>query len=225
MYNRCFNEYGTGSYNCGCTICNCYRHARPKKKEMLFMDTMLIEEFIIKRIKEGEVKHCGEVCAEVAIENKALILTTNTSCLDYDVEYTLDIPRCVDWSCEQVFLRVKPCEFVRGPLELEKTIITVPYCEFPHLKLTAENLPGFYRAKFNNERKDECCEENEHRREVFVELDLDLRGNIVTTNKLFENGFKSCAGDRDRYVLYYNNAGRFVLERDRCRTKRFGDFR
>jgi hypothetical protein len=26
-------------------------------------------------------------------------------------------------------------------------------------------------------------------------------------------------------VLYFNNAGRLVLERDHCRTRRFGDFR
>jgi len=214
MFNR--TNYYNG-YDCG-SICNSYRHSKPRKKEMLFMDTTLVEDFTVRRIKDGEVRHCEHVCADVAIENSCLILSTQTSCLDYDVEYTLDLPRAIDWNAKQLFIKAKPCEFVRGALELEKTIVTVPFCEFPHLKLTAENLPGFYRAKYH----EECCEERKD--EVFIEVDLDLRGNIVTTNKLLENGYGRC-GDRDKYVLYFNNAGRLVLERDHCRTRRFGDFR
>ena len=231
MFERHFFPHSMGC-GCGCgKVCNSYRHSRPKKKEMLFMDTTLIEDFTVRRIKEGEVKQCERVCADVAIENSCIILSTQTPCLDYDVEYTLDLPRAIDWNAKQVFIKAEPCRFVRGALELEKTVVTVPFCEFPFLKLTAENLPGFYRAKFDRcecEKHEKCeCEEREHehkrRMATFIEVDLDLRGNIVTTNKLLQNGYGRC-GDRDKYILYFNNAGRLVLERDRCRTRRFGDF-
>jgi len=85
-----------GGCGCGCPVPNGYRHARPKKKEMLFMDTTLVEDFTVRRVKEGEVRHCEPVCADVAIENSCIILSTQTSCLDYDVEYTLDLPRAID---------------------------------------------------------------------------------------------------------------------------------
>ena len=221
MFNKT-NYYdfygGRGGCGCGC-VPNGYRHAKPKKKEMLFMDTTLIEDFTVRRIKEGTVRHCEEVCADVVIDNSCLILSTQTSCLDFDVEYSLDLPRAIDWSDKQIFIKVEPCKFIKGPLEVEKTIVTVPYCDFPHLKLTAENLPGFYRAKYDHEG----CE-HEIKDEVFVEVLLDLRSNIVTTNKLLENGYKTC-GERDRYVLYYANSGVLVLERDHCRTRKYGDFR
>ena len=215
-----FNPRGVGRGHrdgCGCSVENQYRHSRPQMKNMLFMDTVLAEEFTVERVKEGIVRHCKEICADVSVKNRCLILSTQTSCLDYDVEYTLDLPRDIDFNSLQLFIKAEPCRFTRGPLEIEKTTVRVPFNDFPHLKLTAETLPGFYRAKY-----DDCGED--FKEEVFIEVDLDLRSNIATAKHLKEYGYGR-HGDRDRYVLYYNNAGRLVLERDYCRTKKIGDFR
>jgi hypothetical protein len=214
---------GHGNSPCGCGTINCYRHPRPEPKRNEFMDTILVEKFTVNRIKEGEVKICQPVCANVSVKNSVLILTATTPCLNRDTYYTFDLPRDIDWNALQVFIKAQPCSWAKGAIEIEETTVTVPFCDFPHLKITADNLPHFYRAKYMDACGEFCGEE---RREEFVEVDLDLRGNIAVAKNFLENSLHRTGynGDRDKYVLYFNNAGRFVLTRNRRTTRRFGDF-
>lgn len=226
-YNKEFNVYGYGngygySKGFGCEVINKYRHPQPEPKRRLFLDTVMVEDFTVNRLKEGCVDNCcAPVAAGVSIKNSVLILSAQTECLDRDTYYTFDLARDIDFSAKQVFIKAKPCGFVRGAIEYEKTEITVPYCDFPCLKITAENLPKFYRAKYDD--NDDCCD-NDHKEEAFIEVDLDLRGNIATAAYFARNHVGKYEPDNDKYVLYLNNAGRLTLCRDVCSTKKFGDF-
>lgn len=175
-----------------------------------------------------------------------LILSGVTDCISPDIYYTFDLDRSVpiDFNALQVFIKAEKCGFFRGAVELEETEITIPYRLEPNFKFTAENLKKFYRAKLiSGCHRD--CEQNEvmdgdgfgyrDRNEFqynilktaeFLEVDLDLRGNIAVSGDFLRNEFSSSHefGRKHRYVLYMNNAGHLVLTRDCKTTRKYGDF-
>jgi len=224
---------------CG-TVPNCYCHRKPECRPMRFLDTIRVEKFTVEQRGEGCIEKCCEPCpVGVEVKNSVLILNALTTCIEPDVEYTFDVDRAIpiDFNALQVFLRVEPCcdHFFRGAIELEETTVIVPYHGEPDFKFTVENLKNFYRAKFikheccedekhHGEHREECCEK--HKKLNFIEVDKDLRGNISVGADFFRYKFGCCGvREKDRYVLYMNNAGRLVLERGRCETRRYGDFR
>jgi hypothetical protein len=208
-------------------------------KPMRFLDTVRVEKFTVKQVGESCIEKCCQPCpVGVEVKNSVLILSAITNCIEPDIEYTFYVDRAIpiDFNALQVFIKVEPCGFFRGAVELEKTTVVVPYHGEPDFKFTAENLKNFYRAKFMHGFKHEGKEDGviglgEHfQREIprfdFLEVDKDLRGNISTGSDFFRHkfGFHGVR-DKDRYVLYMNNAGRLVLQRGLCETRRFGDFR
>ena len=114
--------------------------------------------------------------------------------------------------------------------ELEETTIKVPLCSEPHFKkFTEENLERFYRAKFKRKcecelEEGECCchKRRGHEKFEFLEIDLDLRGNIATESYFLHK--RPCGRAKHKWVLYMNNAGRMILTRNFCETKFWGDF-
>lgn len=239
-------------YNfCGCEIPNGYRHPRAQRRQMKFLSTVKVEKFIVKQVAESHIKECcDDICVGVSVKNPVLILSGVTDCISPDVYYTFDLDRSVpiDFNALQVFVKAEKCGFFQGSVELEETEITVPYRLQPNFKFTSENLKKFYRAKLISGCHREHSEHSE-RSEVmdgdgfgyrdrnefqdnilkdaeFLEVDLDLRGNIAVSGDFLRNEFGSNPefGRKHRYVLYANNAGRLVLTRDCKATRRYGDF-
>lgn len=219
-----------------CEVTNFYRHPRPEPKRRRFIDTVKVEKFTVNRIKESCIEKCCEpMPVGVSVKNSALILHGITECIQPDTYYTFDLDRSVpiDFNALQVFMKIEPCEmnFFHGAVELEETEITVPFCKNPRFKFTEENLREFYQAKYRNvgeeEDEEDRRENREHRKiEEFLEVDLDLRGNIAVSGDFLRNerGPSPEFGRKHKYVLYMNTAGRLVLTRDCRTTRKYGDF-
>lgn len=236
--------------SCKCMVPNWYCHPRTQRKRMEFLSTVKVEKFTVNQVAESHIKECcDDICVKVSVKNPVLILSGVTECISPDVYYTFDLDRSVpiDFNALQTFIKAEKCGFFRGSVELEETEITIPYRLEPNFKFTSENLKKFYRAKLVSgcHHKDH---DNEHgevmdgdgfgyrdRNEFqdnilktaeFLEVDLDLRGNIAVSGDFLRNerGMSPEFGRKHRYVLYMNNAGRLVLTRD-CRvTRKYGDF-
>lgn len=230
-----------------CMIPNGYCHPRPQRKRMEFLNTVKVEKFTVNQVAESHIKECCEdVCVGVSVKNPVLILSGVTECISPDVYYTFDLDRSVpiDFNALQVFIKAEKCGFFRGSVELEETEITIPYRLQPNFKFTAENLKKFYRAKLVSGCHRDCehgevmdgdglgyRDRNEFQDNIlktaeFLEVDLDLRGNIAVSGDFLRSqwGYHPEFGPKHRYVLYMNNAGRLVLTRNRCETRKYGDF-
>lgn len=231
-----------------CMIPNGYFHPRPQHKKMKHLSTVKVEKFTVNQVAESHIKECcDDVCVKVEVKNPVLILSGVTDCISPDFYYTFDLDRStpIDFNALQVFIKAEKCGFFQGSVELEETEITIPYRLEPNFKFTAENLKKFYRAKLirgfhehigdhdevmdgdgfgyrdRNEFQDNIAKTAE-----FLEVDLDLRGNIAVSGDFLRN--TSCGnpqfGRKHLYVLYMNNAGRLVLTRSCRETRRYGDF-
>lgn len=234
-------------YNyCKCEIPNGYHHPRPERRRMQFLNTVKVEKFTVNQVAESHIKECCEdICVGVSVKNPVLILSGVTECISPDVYYTFDLDRSVpiDFNALQVFIKAEKCGFFVGGVELEETEITIPYRLEPNFKFTSENLKKFYRAKLvrachehdENEVMDgdgfgyrdrNEFQDNIAKTAEFLEVDLDLRGNIAVSGDFLrsERGFNPEFGRKHRFVLYMNNAGRLVLTRDCRTTRRYGDF-
>lgn len=231
------------TYNhCKCLVPNTYCHPRPEQKRRRFLDLIKVEKFTLNRVKKTCVEECCEempVC--VSVKDSVLILSSITECIRPDTYYTFDLDRStpIDFNALQVFMKTEPCGFYHGTVGLEETEVTVHDCGHidEYFKFTEENLAKFYQAKYNRlygdqEGRHEFDDTTNHihdgrqKVERFIEVDLDLRGNIATSGYFLRNerGSNPAYGPKHKYVLYLNNAGRLVLTRDYCETRKYGDF-
>lgn len=246
MYNYNYGYDQGYGYGCNkCLIPNRYCHPRPQHKKMEFLSTVKVEKFTVNQVAESHIKECcDDICVGVSVKNPVLILSGVTDCISPDIYYTFDLDRSVpiDFNALQVFIKAEKCGFFRGAVELEETEITIPYRLEPNFKFTSENLKKFYRAKLISG----CCphdgevmdgdgfgyrDRNEFQDNIlktaeFLEVDLDLRGNVAVSGDFLRNEFGPSPefGRKHRYVLYMNNAGRLVLTRDCKTTRKYGDF-
>lgn len=204
--------------------CRSYAFPLPGPKQPKHLDTIRLEEFEVKAVGESCIEKCCQPCpVGIEVTKSVFILNEVTNCIEPDTYYFLDVNRKepIDYGALQVFVRAEPCGFKRGPVDLQKKTVVIPY-EGDDFKITAENLPNLYSAFLKQNGCEESgCGHNHGGgcggKLDFIEVDKAPRGNISVGADFF--GHNHCGinvrqhdyNARNQYVLYYNNAGRFEL--------------
>jgi len=221
---------------------NFYGFPAPINKEMKRLDTteLTIHTDEVWHKEWRKKGCCPPELITVVNEKKSFIISAATNCLEPNTYYTLLIDRetpIFEVSGLDTYINVEPCGFFRGEVGLNytKTIRKV-WCDHDdpitgeHEELESLDVEGGmdgFEENFSGNGpipKDPAYPAQNfagcgfHKRNgVLVPVVLDLHGNIAN-GKNFSTGRFTVPGVgrpyNNRFVLYYNNAGKFVLCRD-----------
>jgi len=235
-----------GHCGCGCE-CKCeeynfYAHPVPRKREVKLLDTVHItihtDEFVRHECIKGPC--CEPEPVKVIDEKKSFIITAETNCVKPGFYYQLDIDRHIP--CEvcglNTYIRLVPCGFFNDKVELTyNKVIHGGHIHGHHEhgehgfehgehgehvwhgEGPIPNDPSFPAQDFvgwHGHKEDGIAK--------LIPVKLDLLGNVATGEHFFTGKYKVPGTGRpysNRFMLYLNNTGEFILTRNFHRRSDF----
>jgi len=236
MYNNFTPAvFGGHGHSCRCHKCgpckefNFYKWNPPIQKNMLRMDATLLTIHTNEFIRpDCEIVCCKPVPVKKIEESSSFIITAETECLKPGYEYTLDIDHDVPFEVSGLptFIRPIPCDFRKGPVRFNKTKTIFKACYGEDGAFTGYEFDGYGdKCGFATPIPDDPSNPGDgfvdgcHHGKCneLIPVKLDLKGSLCTGENFFTGRYKIPGTGKpysNKFVVFLNNAGEFVLCRD-----------